>query len=148
MNYYETQQSVVQAEPPHKQKKGRAFIVTLLAVLVLAAVGVLIYNYFVAGQPNIDVTVSAADVSDDRIELSGSFNGFAGLKDYSYTIDEDTVVIELYSALPVAGLSRDFSIELTDDFSGIYEIDLSDGRNSLVVWVDDPAYQQSFVGNQ
>ena len=148
MNYYETPQPVAQTEPPRRQKKGRAFIVTLLVVLVLAAAGVLIYNYFIAGQPNIDVTVSSADVADDRIELSGSFNGFAGLKDYSYAIDEDTVIIELYSALPVAGLSRDFSIELKDDFSGIYEINLSDGRNSLVVWVDDPSFQLTSGGNQ
>ena len=148
MNYYDTQQPVAQAEPPRRQKKGRGLIVTLLAALVLAAAGVLIYNFFIAGQPDIDVTVSSADVTDDRILLTGSFNGFAGLKDYSYTIDEDTVVIELYSALPVAGLSRDFSIELTDDFSGIYEINLSDGRNSLVVWIDDPSFQQFSVGNQ
>lgn len=148
MNFYETQQPVMQAESPRKGRKGRAFAVIVLVVLFLSAAGVLIYNNFLSGQPNIDVTISSADVSGDRISLSGRFNGFAGLKDYSCTVDEDTLIIGLRSALPVAGLSRDFVIELTGDFSGVCEVNLTDGINSLVVWVDDPAFQQISGGSQ
>ncbi len=148
MNYYETQSPAAETGQSRKQKKARTFAIVLLAVLVLSAAGVYFYNKILSGQPSMDVTVSSASLTADRIKLSGSFNGFAGLGDYNCMVDEDIAIIELYPALPVAGVSRDFSLEITGDFSGVSEINLTDGRNSLVVWTYGQPDQSMSDDNQ
>lgn len=135
-------------EQPRKKSKGRGFVITALILLVLAAAGVVVYKNVLVGTPSTDVTVTSVAVSDQSIELCGSFNGFAGLKDYSYTLDEDIVVIELSSAWPVIGIDREFFVVLTDDFSCVSEINLSDGRNSLVVWTCDQPTLQASEGDE
>ncbi|MBE6759927.1 MAG: hypothetical protein E7554_07545 [Ruminococcaceae bacterium] len=136
------------SEQPRKKSRGRGFVITAVILLVLAAAGVVIYKYVLESAPSTDITVASVAVSDQSIELCGSFNGFAGLKDYGCTVDEDIAIIELYPTLPIAGAHRDFSLEIPGDFSGVSEINLSDGRNSLVVWTCDQPAQQASEGDE
>lgn len=130
---------VKQAMLNKKQNNRTRCTIAVLAVLaLLAGIGYVCREYVVNGWQTTDVTVSSAAVSEDSIELSGEVNGLlAGVRSYTYTVDEDTVTVFLDCTLPVGGRDSAFDIKIEGDFSDVIEVDISDGRNSLVVWLDE-----------
>lgn len=121
----------------HKKNKAGTLFGVFLLIAALLGGGYVVAAKAVVGWQTTDISVESVTVGENRIELNGELNGFAGLKDYSYAIDEDTVLVTLNCTWPVLGRDGDFSIELEDDFSDILEVNVTDGRNRLVVWIDE-----------
>ncbi len=122
-----------------KSKAGKVLFIILMVLAVLAWAGRLIYDRAVVGQPSTDVTVTSVSLTDRRLQLTGTFNGFAGMKDFSFEEQGDIVLIQLTSVWPLPDFDRSFEISVYGDFSDVSEIDLTDGRISMVVWAaDDP----------
>jgi len=120
-----------------KTRKGSGIIVLNMIAAAIIAAAYAFYSNAVIGWQTTDIAVDAVSVSDNSIQLTGELNGFAGLRGYSYVIEEDTVVVTLDCTWPVFGRDGDVDILLEDDFSRVLEVNISDGRNRLVVWTED-----------
>ncbi len=110
----------------------------LLAVLAIAAAGYAVYMKAVVGWLTTDVTAEVEICDDGSAGVYGKLNGFAGLKDVSYTVDEEVLTLEVLCTWPVSGREKEFAIVFENgSFDEVLEVNISDGRNRLVVWTKE-----------
>ena len=124
-----------------RKTKGKAkWLLIMLALVVLVAGAWAVYRYAVVGWLTTDVTIESVGVSEDgSASIGGKLNGFAGLKEDSCVIDEDTAVVELCATWPVFGRDAEFIIIYEEGYfsEDVTEIVISDGRNQRVVWTKE-----------
>lgn len=127
-------------ETASRTEKAKGLLIAL-ALVVLAAGAWAVYRYAVVGWLTTDVTIDSFDVSDEdgSAYIGGRLNGFAGLKEDSCVVDEDTAVIELRATWPVFGRDAEFIIIYEEGYfsQDVTEIVISDGRNQRVIWTKE-----------
>ena len=128
------------SDAPELRKAGRKakWPVILLVLLVIAAAGYAVYTRAIVGRLTTDVTTEVETAEDGTALIYGKLNGFAGLKDVSYTVDEDVLTLEVLCTWPVFDREKEFCILFENDsFSEVMEVDIFDGHSRLVVWTNE-----------
>lgn len=122
---------------PKKSANKGVIALFILAAALFAALG-FVRLWVIGGYECADITVESVFVSENIITLKGRSNSsFAAFKDYRCEVGEDTVTVYLTYVLPGVYRGGDFDLTIEGDFSNVYEVDISDENNALVVWIDE-----------
>lgn len=117
-------------------KKKKRTLPFVLAILFIAALlsAAFVRHCVIGDERCTGVAVGSVEVTDDSVRVSGEVSGFCAVKDCSWELSEDTLVIRLVCTWPVLHTDKTFSVEADGDFASLCEIDVADSRNALVVW--------------